>query len=123
MNILAHILNPNVLNRMDNATFYGNEYTTGMMLKDLTDAVFLEDINSNVNIVRQNLQDLYITVLINVAGLSKSKAYDHASEANALYQLNEISTKLTAAKNTGNIDSKAHKAALIFKIKTAMESK
>ncbi|MEX2397311.1 MAG: zinc-dependent metalloprotease [Balneolales bacterium] len=55
-NTLNHILHPVVMKRMSDTKLYGNEYPVAEFMQDLTDGIFVSDLNGYVNSFRQNLQ-------------------------------------------------------------------
>ena len=61
---LSHLLHPNVLERLTDATKYGNEYDVDSYLVDLTNAIFIEDFRKKVNTFRQQIQVYYTEALI-----------------------------------------------------------
>ncbi|WP_199610618.1 zinc-dependent metalloprotease [Flocculibacter collagenilyticus] len=119
--VMAHLLHPNVLKRIQDSSLYGNEYSLADMMGDLTEGVFKADAKSNVNSFRQNLQRMYVEKL---AGMLKAKKTDggkHAAQALARYNLKKIKTMLRTKRN--NAESIAHKEQLDYMITKALDPK
>ncbi len=114
---LNHLLNPNVVKRISNSTYYGNEYRLDTYWTSLTDAIFKADIGGNVNNMRQNLQVEYTT---RMSKIINDKKYDHVARSMALYELNRIDQM--AKNGAGNTLSKAHKAHLRQIVKEAKDA-
>ena len=112
--VLEFILHPVTLRRVNNSTYYGNTYNVTSVFADLTDGLFDEDLNSNVNLYRQNAQMEFVERLIAIVKDAKNQ-YDYPSESAAFNSLNSIKSKLKKSK-TGNDQTKAHRSHLIFKI-------
>ena len=85
--ILRHLLDGWVLYRLSDTSLYGNKYTPNLMLNDLTEAIFLEDANSSVTSMRQNLQTFYVRRLLMILSLDY---YDQISAAAAYNSLRKI---------------------------------
>ena len=85
--ILRHLLDGWVLYRLSDTNLYGNNYTPNLMLNDLTEAIFLEDANSSVTSMRQNLQTFYVRRLLMILSLDY---YDEISAAAAYNSLRKI---------------------------------
>jgi hypothetical protein len=117
---LAHIMHPNTLNRITNSRLYGNKYSTADVMNDLTQAIFVADLKSNVNIYRQNLQTTYIKVLIYI--MEDKFQYDDIAKAAALHSLKKIKTQLTTAVSPTE-ETKAHRGNLTFIIEKALDTK
>ncbi len=113
---LAHILHPNTLQRITNTRLYGNTYSVADVMNDLTKGIFDADINSNVNVYRQNLQTTYVNALGAIA-TGKGGA-DDIARASARYTLKKIKTKLATAISA-NEETKAHRSNLVFLIDDA----
>jgi hypothetical protein len=110
--ILAQLLNRNVLNRMVNTSLYGNEYELSAYLKDLNEAIFEADKMTAVNSFRQNLQLVYVNLLIRIAeskslhGMIRSQLH---GQLNQLYE--EVSTDRILGESTD-----AHRGYLAYLI-------
>lgn len=116
---IDHLLHANTLNRIINSSLYGNEYDISTMMKELTDAIFKADINSNVNSFRQNLQIAYIEKLLSIVKGESSKKYMPVAQSHAIYFLKQI--RKMASGTTGNISTKAHKQHLTTLIDNALK--
>ena len=117
---LQHILHPATLQRITNSRLYGNTYSVADVLNDLTKAIFDADINTNVNVYRQNLQTAYIKSLVQISG--ELSGTDDIAKAAAHYTLKKIKLKLTAAISL-NEETRAHRSNLIFIIDNALTVK
>ena len=120
MNPLAQILHPVTLMRINNSGLYGNTYSVADVMSDLTKAIFTEDLATNVNLYRQNLQTEYVrgaASIVNAPG-----GYDNASKAAALLTLKKVKGMLAGAVST-NEQTKAHRANLNFIIDKALAVK
>ncbi len=85
--VLRHLLDGWVLYRLSDTNLYGNNYSPSEMLNDLTNAIFLEDQNTSVNSMRQNLQTFYVRRLLMILSLDY---YDEISAAAAYSSLRKI---------------------------------
>ncbi|MCO7226610.1 zinc-dependent metalloprotease [Pleionea sp. CnH1-48] len=88
--VLDHVMHRNVMKRMVDTGLYGNQYELNEFMQDLTDAIFEEDKNSDVNTHRQNLQTEYVNRLIRISGLKGLSTYDYLSRAAAINQLSRL---------------------------------
>ncbi|MFY7965460.1 MAG: zinc-dependent metalloprotease [Chitinophagaceae bacterium] len=113
---LAHILNPNTLQRVTNTRLYGNTYSVADIMNDLAKGIFDADIATNVNVYRQNLQTLFVNAAAQV--VEGKTPHDDISRSAARYTLKKIRAKLATAVST-NEETKAHRANLIFLIDDA----
>lgn len=116
--VLMHLLHPTVLQRLTDSELYGNQYKLSEMLNDLTAAIFKADLMGRVNSFRQNLQTEYVSMLIDIA--KDSTQYDNRSRNLAVFQLKQIERQLNANKGA-DIDTQAHREALLIKIKKSFE--
>lgn len=117
--VLAHIMHPNTLQRLSDSELYGNQYKLSTFMNDLNKAMFLPDVNGNVNSFRQNLQAVYVKRLISmVTGRSKNR-FVPAAQSMAVYNLKRVRTWV--GNGTGNISTRAHKAHLKTLIDNAMK--
>lgn len=107
--VLMHLLSEPVMQRLTDSKEYGNKYSVGEMLTDLTDAIFTADLGGNVNSHRQILQIDYVRFLIGISGLKGGSNYDVISQARATAQLQDINRKMKAAV-AGDKDTKDHRA-------------
>ncbi|HYF03160.1 MAG TPA: zinc-dependent metalloprotease, partial [Patescibacteria group bacterium] len=121
--VLMHLMSPVVLKRINDTKAYGNEYSLGEYMTDLTNAVFKDDVKGAVNTFRQNLQMEYVGNLIDIF---KNKSmwgnYDNPSQSMALYSLKEIQKTLTKAKS-GDVETQAHRERIVQNIKLALKGK
>lgn len=86
--VLAHILHPTTLDRLNESYFVGNTYTQSEMLRSLSDAIFESDLNGQPNTMRRNLQISYTEQLI---GIWKAKrGYDGVTKSNVLAEIKRI---------------------------------
>ncbi len=106
---LSHLLHPNVLQRFSDVAMYGNAYKLDAYMSDLNQAIFAEDLKSNVNTYRQNLQMEYVSRLIKA--LDPKNGYDHISKAMVIYSLNQIDGWM---KSNPGVDvlTQAHRAQI-----------
>jgi len=118
--VLDHLLSPTMMLRLSDSRLYGNKYSVGEMLGDLTKAIFDEDINSNVNSFRQVLQINYTERLIAITGLKSNSRHDEISKARATAQLQEITRKLKGSTG-GDKDSKDHRSYLLTLIEHGLD--
>lgn len=117
--VLAHVLHPNTLQRINDSELYGNKYVLADVMADLNSAIFSTDISGNVNSFRQNLQVGYTEMLIDIVVGPKSKKHLPAVKSMAIYNLKQI--KKWASINSGNTSSKAHKTHLVLLIDNALK--
>jgi hypothetical protein len=96
---------------------YGNSYSISEYFNDLTNSIFLEDINSKINSFRQNLQYEYLKNLIRISKITSSNS---KIKTNVYYQLKLILDLINDSK-TNDIDSKIHLDYLKFNIEKALD--
>ena len=82
-----HILSAWTLSRITDTQLYGNDYNVYEVIDDLTEAVFLEDMNSEVSSIRRNLQTSYVRRLIDILA---ADYYDEFATAAAYSSLRDI---------------------------------
>tara|TARA_B100000029_G_scaffold104154_1_gene94648 strand:- start:291 stop:2801 length:2511 start_codon:yes stop_codon:yes gene_type:complete len=113
--VLAHLLNGWTLDRLTDSSAYGNTYSVNEMITDLTDGIFKEDINTEVNSVRQNLQNLYVRRLIKI--IEEKPPYQMTSAAvySSLRNIEKI-----AKKRSQDPETQAHREFLLWLIKEAL---
>ncbi|MFM1931486.1 MAG: hypothetical protein RL226_789 [Bacteroidota bacterium] len=116
---LVHLLHPNVLKRIIDSQEYGNTYDLGEYMTELTNIMFKDDINATVNSKRQNLQSMYVDMLIKM--LDEKSRQTMIAQNMALYELNRI-RKTIAASTGGDVLTKAHRAALVQSIDDALSN-
>ena len=75
---LAQLVHPSVLMRILDSGLYGNTYDLDEYMRDLTKAIFRDDLRTGVNTYRQSLQLMYVQALI--------KALDDKSRLNMVAQ-------------------------------------
>jgi len=118
---LAHILNPATLQRITNSRLYGNQYSTVDVLNDLTKAIFDADFAGSVNVYRQYLQTAYVKNLSQIVD-EKNTQVDDVAKAATRSTLKKLRTRLATAA-TGNEETKAHRANLVYIIDEALTVK
>ena len=114
--LLAHLLSGWTLDRITDSRLYGNTYSTQEMMNDLTDAIFLEDISSSVNTMRQNLQTLYTRRLIKLLAEGGS---DQMSAAAAYSSLREI--EKIAMRRSSDPETQVHRDFLKWLLESALD--
>ncbi len=102
--VLDHILNAWTLSRITDTQLYGNSYSVYEVINDLTEAIFLEDINSEVSSIRRNLQTSYVRRLI---GILAQDYYDEFATAAAYNSLRDIEKLMK--KSSSHEPTKAHR--------------
>ena len=117
-NALNHLLNANVLQRITDASTYGNTYTLDEYMGDLTDAIFRADLRSSVNTARQQLQIEYVGRLIKV--LDPKNKYDTVTRSMALSTLKKIQRDQRNASSPDGL-TKAHRTHVLFLIEKTLE--
>jgi hypothetical protein len=116
--VLDHLLHKNVLQRLSDASLYGNQYELNEFLTDLTEAIFRKDLNTEVNTYRQNLQVEYVNRLLKISGAQSPSSYDYLSQAAATHQLKKISRMVKYNKGKGS--TLVHRDYLQTKIEQAL---
>ena len=114
---LSHLLHPNVLERLTDATKYGNEYDVDSYLVDLTNAIFIEDFRKKVNTFRQQIQVYYTESLIKAY---KSNSYDSISKGVILAELKRIDILQRDGRSPDSM-TKAHRSHIRHLIDQAWE--
>ncbi len=108
--VLAHLLHPSTLDRLNESHFVGNTYTQSEMLQSLTDAIFKSDLEVLPNTMRRNLQVAYTEQLL---GIWKSKyGFDGVTKANILAEIKRIEKWMQSALPKGVAETyvlKAHR--------------
>ena len=118
--VLAHILHPNTLQRIIDSELYGNRYNLSLFMTDLNDAMFKDDLTSDINTFRQNLQAVYVTRLISMINGKSSGRYKIPAKSMAIYNLKQIAKWLK--KPTGNTSSIAHRTHIKILIDKALNN-
>lgn len=116
---LYHLTHHSTLKRITDSGLYGNTYSLGEMMGDLTDAIFLADRSNSVNSFRRNLQVDYTQRLI-VIYENKKKVYDPSAVAMAWYTLTQLEKDLKKSPGS-DIDTKAHREYLVHLIQKTGE--
>lgn len=117
--VLEHLLHNRVMTRITDSGLYGNQYDLATMMADLTDAIFKDDLKSDVNSRRQNLQIAYVTRLGKIMGEKKSKDYDPVSRSVVLSTLQQIDGMMKDARR-GDAMTRAHRAHVSYLIEQAL---
>ena len=122
--VLDHLMHPVVLKRMTDSRLYGNEYSVAAMLRDLSDAVFADDLKGSVDTVRQNLQLEYVDRLLAIVASGQSGAggpspYDVPSRAAAYQQVQAIDNMMAKSRGA-NAETKAHRNYLRYQIESRL---
>lgn len=118
--ILAHLLHPRVLTRLTDSAVYGNEYSVADMLVELTDAIFADDIDGEVNTFRQNLQLEYVDRLLRIVDTDGNGSYDHVSRSLALNRLRWIEDELSSSRRS-SLETRAHREHILFRISRGLD--
>jgi len=113
---LSQILHQNVLNRINNSSYYGNQYKIEEYFDDLNTVIFKQDINSSVNYNRQNLQIFYVEKLLYIM---KNSMYNNISKSAAYANLDWLYKNLNV--KIGNNSSIRHRKYLIYLINDLYE--
>jgi hypothetical protein len=112
--LLAHILHPATLQRLQDSSLYGNEVSVDEVLTALTTAICTgDDPAKPVSTMRQNLQLDYLTRLLSLA---HSGSFYHATQSSSLLQIESI--KALPFANTP-----AHQLAIKYRIRRALDEK
>jgi hypothetical protein len=122
LSVLAQLLHPVTLQRINNSGLYGNKYSTADLTSDLNKYFFAEDLKTNVNLYRINLQTEYVKALVAIADSPLPNTYDNASKAAALSSLKKIKSMLGSAVSA-NEQTRAHRTNLNFIIDKALSVK
>ena len=109
------------MKRITDTKLYGNTYTLGEYMQDLNDAMFKDDMKSNVSTFRQNLQEYYVERLIQIIKPDAAQ-YDEPSQAAAMHSLKDIQTFLAKAKSTDAL-TQVHRDHLTLQIQRALSVK
>ncbi len=118
--VLDQLLNNNVMQRITDSKMYGNKYPLTSVLKDATNGIFLEDLGGTVSSIRQNLQEEYVSRLLNI--IDDKSAYSYTSKSAAYGEITRILAWMKS--NTGgDAATVAHRAHLAFVINKILENK
>ncbi|HMW39736.1 MAG: zinc-dependent metalloprotease [Saprospiraceae bacterium] len=115
--ILDKLLNPVILDRIVNSGYYGNSYSLEEMLSDISDAIFLDDLEKPISHIRKNLQCEYITRLDKM--LEKNSEYSSAVQSAAYQQMLGIMRQIRKA-SPANPEAESHQQLLISRIQSAI---
>lgn len=85
--VMAHLVNPNILDRMTDTARYGSDYSVAEYMQDLTAIVFEDDIRGEPNTYRQNLQVSYLQTLIGIIG---DGSYPPVARSAALASIGDV---------------------------------
>lgn len=120
--VLAHLLHPATLDRLNESHFVGNTYTQAEMLQSLSDAIFKADLNELPNPMRRNLQVVYTEQLV---GIWKAKfGYDGVTKSHILAEIKRIESRMKTNAPKTVIDVyalTAHRNHLLQLINMAFE--
>ncbi len=114
--VLAHLLNGWTLDRMTDSSLYGNTYSVNQMLSDLTDSIFIEDANSSVSTIRQNLQTSYLRRLIKMVDDDSGYQMTSAAAYSSIRNIEKI-----AKRRSQDPDTQAHRDFLLWLIDSALD--
>ena len=101
---------------MTDSSLYGNTYSVNEMLLDLTNSIFIEDANSAVSKVRQNLQTLYVRRLIKLIDDEASYQMTTAAAYSSLRNIEKI-----AKRRAQDTETQAHRDFLLWLIDSALK--
>lgn len=110
--VMAHLLHPNMLERMNDARQYGGEYPVADYLQDLTQVVYAADIRGEPNTYRQNLQVEYLRQLISIVS---NGDYAPVARSAALASIHDVKGWVGPdwmPDLMGSREAKAHRAHL-----------
>ena len=96
--------------RITNSELYGNEYKLTNYMIDLRNAIFKDDMNSNISTVRQNLQVTYIKKLISM--INEKSPFHNIAQSSAYYNIKWLENNINM--NTGDLSSRQHKQYIIY---------
>jgi len=118
--VLMHLLHPTTLKRISDSKLYGNTYSLSDVLKDLSQSIFQADMLGSVNSSRQNLQILYVNMLIDICDSRNN--YDLLSQSKASSQISNIQKMLQTANTTSTGETKEHRNYLLLLIKNHLNA-
>ena len=105
--VLRHLLDPRVLERMSDAGFYGGDYPPEVMLVDLNDAVIGGDLTGQPDAIRRNAQITYIEALAALADDQRAKP---TARTAAVAALRDVRGRLGLTDILMKPAAKAHRA-------------
>lgn len=118
--VLDELLNNTVMQRLTDTKLYGNKYSVNAMLKDVTNGIFMEDLGASVSTIRQNLQEEYVSRLLNI--VDTKSAYAYTSKSAAFGEVQRILAWMEA--NTGGDQATlSHRAHIAYLINNALDIK
>lgn len=115
--VLDHLLHRDVLKRIVDSKLYGNKYSIDMMLSDLTDAIFKEDLYRNVNSIRQNIQGEYVERLLHL--IDNKSGVNYNIKSAVLTQIDRIK-KWCDSIQTGNSTTQSHRKNISILIQQSL---
>lgn len=118
--VLDQLLNGTVMQRVTDSKMYGNKYSLNAVLKDITNGIFMEDLGASVSTIRQNLQEEYVSRLLNIADAKSSYAY--TSKSAAFGEVQRI-LKWMETPYGSDAATQAHRAHLAYVINKSLELK
>ena len=86
------------------------------VIDDLTEAIFMEDMNSEVSSVRRNLQTSYVRRLI---GILAQDYYDEFATAAAYNSLRDI--QKIVRKSSNDVPTKSHRKLIAWIIESGLD--
>jgi hypothetical protein len=118
---LDHLLHPVVLRRITDSRQYGNQYSLGSVVEDLTNAIFSDDMPRSVNTYRQNLQLEYVNRLIAMVSGDTKAQFDYVSQSTALHNLRQIESTLKGNRGV-DAETRAHRANILYTIQRGLDA-
>lgn len=119
-NILAQLLHPTTLRRINNSALYGNTYSVADVMNDIMNGIFKADAAGAVNLYRQNLQTEFVKGAIAI--VEAKTGFDNPSKSAAYNTLRKVRTMLGTAVSP-NEQTRAHRSMLSFMIDKALATK
>ena len=118
--VLDQLLNNTVMQRLTDSKFYGNKYSLTAMLKDVTNGIFMEDLGASVSTIRQNLQEEYVSRLLNI--VDPKSGYSYTSKSAAFGEVQRVLGWMQTPYGSDQA-TEAHRAHLAFVINSALDVK
>ena len=118
---LDHLLHPVVLRRITDSRQYGNQYSLGNVVEDLTNAIFSDDMPRSVNTYRQNLQLEYVNRLIAMVSGDTKAQFDYVSQSTALHNLRQLESTLKGNRGV-DAETRAHRANILYTIQRGLDT-
>jgi len=119
--VLDHLLHPYTLKRIQESHYVGNTYTLAEFMNDLSDAIFLEDLNASPSALRKSLQISYVTRL--AKEIKTKRSIDNAL-AQTMYELLRIKEWMEAPVSSKIINKEevqAHRAYILHLIEMSLD--